>query len=183
MKKGRQRPKGGAYELVVAKLFTEQYYPNNEGVFKRVPKSGGWDKRIICGDISPFLFTAKDGGDGTGQLEPDSTFPFSIECKNWNAKNVKHFFSGLYSAESAMFDWVEQAKLDSIPTGKLPMVVFKLYGKNNIAILSQPVFNDLLDIFGVPDSKFYTIFSDEVFCTFILLSEVFSWIDFAHYRG
>ncbi len=100
MKKGRQKQKGTAYERMIAKLFTEAYYSAEDGEFRRVPLSGGWDKRTAPGDLIALKYVDKEGE----AMVIDSSFPFSVECKTWRDENVKHFFSGLYSNETVIFE-------------------------------------------------------------------------------
>lgn len=191
MKKGAQKAKGSSYERVIAKLFTKQYYPNGDGEFKRVPLSGGWDKRVAPGDLMALKHTVADC---IGQcLEEqsmviDRSFPFSIECKNYRDENVKHFFSGLYSNQSQMFDWLRQAELDASLSKKLPLVIFKLYGTSNIVMTNYDSFHACGMIFGQFTGDYFRLTLTDnrgvykLNATFFLLSDMFEWIDWEYYK-
>lgn len=186
MKKGSQKAKGNAYELVIAKLFTETYYPAEDGEFRRVPLSGGWDKRAAPGDLVALKYVDTEGE----EMVIDRSFPFSVECKTWKDENVKHFFSGLYSEESIFFDWIRQACADSSPVRKTPLVVFKLYRTENIAMLVSTDFYQLASLFGNFVGKIYNI--EKIMSknekeipqklVFVLLKDFLEWIDWEVYK-
>lgn len=188
MKRGGQRAKGNAYELRIAHLLTEVYYPDEDGQFRRVPLSGGWDKRVAPGDIIALKYTDV----WKKEMVVDKSFPFSIECKDWKDQNVKHFFSGLYSKESSFFEWMEQASEGARTTKKMPLVVFKLYRSENIVMLDMMHFTQLRDTFGIfPGGNWYLLSRykpQEVQCissgsfVFCLLKDFTNWIDWEVYK-
>lgn len=151
MRKGGQKQKANAYERSVAEIFTKMYYPTGDGEFRRIPLSGGWDKRAMPGDLVPLRFVDKD----TEEMTIDKTFPMTIECKIW--KDIKHFFSGLYSSESQLFDWMAQAWEDALIAKKIPVVVFRLFRVENIVMLISTDFNSLTNYFGNFTGKIYSI--------------------------
>jgi hypothetical protein len=182
VKKGAQKEKGHAYERDIAAIFTEVYYPDGGGEFRRVPLSGGWDKRVAPGDIIPLKAYK------SGEYVFDKSFPFSIECKNYRDENVKHFFSGLYSAESIIYSWASQALNDSRLANKIPLVVFKLYRAKNIIMIHGHDFGKLTEIFGIINKKqFKLVKTNEKgmyisTLVFLLLSDFTEWIDWDVYR-
>lgn len=189
MKKGGQKAKANAHQRAVAKIFTEAYYPDGDGEFRSTPGSGGWDKRIAPGDVIAFKKIAPVHGHTGMTPEPDfaidNTFPLSIECKDWRDENVKHFFSGLYSEESQIFDWMRQSLADASCVNKTPIVVFKLFRTENIVILLSHDFVRLADLFGNFGKKFYTInsvpekavYHMRLELTLMLLKDFIEWID------
>lgn len=191
MKKGGQKAKGSAFERRVAKILSEAYYPDGTGEFRRVPLSGGWDKRIVSGDLIPCKFISGDHYEG-GEMVVDKSFPFSIECKDWC--DIKHFFSGLYSQESAFFDWIKQADDDCRSSKKIPVVMFKLFRQEIVCMLKAEDFSKLTDIFGaVIDYKYYflrrypvmrnhTEMAESNLLVFLLLKDFLGWIDLDFFR-
>jgi len=184
MKAGRQKQKANTYEIAIAKLFTEAYYPTKDGEFRRIPLSGGWDKRVVSGDVVALRYVDKSKKD----MAIDESFPLSIECKTWHG--VKQFFSGLYSEESALFEWMVQAQEDSIVVKKMPVVVFRLFRTENIAMFISTDFGQLTLQFGNFRGKIYTIEKimpkeEKTFerkLTFVLLKDFLEWIDWDSFR-
>ena len=157
----------------------------DDGEFRRVPKSGGWDKRLVSGDIMGLKRNSLEEED----FSIDTSFPFSVECKNWRDENVKHFVSGLYSADSQMFEWMEQAVDDIIHTKKIPMVIFKLFRTENIFILRAEDFSKIKESFGEPDFKLFLLrrYNFETnwksnSLVFGLLDNLIEWIDWDVYK-
>lgn len=188
MRKGGQKAKGSAHQRRVANLFTPAYYPEGQGLFKSTPGSGGWDKRAAPGDVIAFKYIDEE----TKELGRDKNFPMVIECKDWKDANVKHFFSGLYSDESQLFDWMEQAMDDALVVKKIPIVVFKLYRTENVVMLMSSTFNKLADLFGNFTGKIYIIEKimpkgynkeQEAYqkLVFVLLKDFIQWIDWRVY--
>jgi len=178
MRKGGQKAKGSAFELAIARILTEAYYSQGDGEFRRVPASGGWDKRTAPGDLIPFKYT-------NGGMVIDKSFPFVVECKNW--RDVKHFFSGLYSKESQLFDWMEQAVADAQFVGKMPLVIFKLYRQENVVILQSGDFWKLESLFGTPGAQYYELKrfvpkTGRSGLVFILLGDFLRWLDWEIYK-
>ena len=151
MKQGAQGEKGHAYERVIGALFTEVYYPEGSGEFKRVPQSGGWDKRVVSGDLMALKRVSND----SDEMIIDRSFPFSIECKNW--KDVSHFFKGLYANESELFAWMEQASNDAAAAEKIPLVVFKLWRQSHVAMLNSYGWHRVRELFGEFPGKYYSM--------------------------
>lgn len=177
MRKGGQKQKGNTYERAIAKIFTQTYYPDGDGEFRRVPLSGGWDKRMVPGDLVALRYVNTEG---VGMVIDDS-FPLSIECKTWKGENVKHFFSGLYSNETILFDWIRQATEDCEPSKKMPVVVFKLLRTENILLMESNVFYQMGNLFGnFPGKKWYKLIKyepDDTQLIFCLLKDFLNWID------
>lgn len=174
-----------AYERETGKTFASVYYPGDDGEFRRTEafcQSGGWTKGMVGGD----LVALKYGLDG--EMFIDKSFPFSIECKNWQEKNVKHFFSGLYSAESVIFEWMDQSIADAEKFKKMPLVVFRLFRQKSIAMLRGIDFSKLKELFGEPEFKYYSLrryfpeSSPNDYLVFILLKDFISWIDWEVYK-
>lgn len=182
MRKGGQKQKGNTYERAIAKIFTQIYYPEGDGEFRRVPLSGGWDKRTAPGDLVALKYVdiASEG------MVIDSSFPFSVECKTWKGENVKHFFSGLYSNESILFDWIKQATDDCQPSKKLPIVVFKLLRTENIVLMESAVFYQMGNLYGnFPGKKWYKLIKyelDDMQLIFCLLKDFLEWIDWEVFK-
>jgi len=195
MRKGGQSQKGNSYENRIAKLFTIAYYSEGDGEFRRAPKSGGWDKRVIPADL-----VALRRSEGEGEMLPldrkakypmeiDKAFRFSVECKNWKDENVKHFMSGLYSVDSQIFGWMEQAIEDASYSKKTPIVVFKLFGTKDVIEILYPDFAKLSEIFGVFPGKMYIVGSiipgteEGKSYVFALFSDFLEWIDWEVYKS
>jgi len=188
MRPGGSKAKGSDYERAIAKLFTAAYYPEGDGEVRRIPLSGGWDKRLVPGDLVPLKCVDKQ----TEEMVIDRSFPFSVECKTYADANVKHFFSGLYSKETVIFEWLEQAIDDCRPSKKMPLVVFKLFGTKNILLLESDIFYQMGNMFGnFPGKKWYKLIRnkpDEVDCTFseriifCLLEDFLEWIDWSVFK-
>lgn len=102
MKNGRN--KGSAYERHIAKKLGEWWGEK----FQRTPASGGldWGKdNRVCGDIV---------------TPPDSSFPFTVECKKRESWNMDSLFKGSKEVEK----WWVQVKGDCEKSDLFPMVVF-----------------------------------------------------------
>jgi len=193
MKPGGSGRKGNAFRRSVAFAFTEAYYPDGDGEFRKTPDVGDWDKKVAPGDIIAFRYVDKEKKD----MEIDRTFPFSIECKHWATGGLKHFFSGLYSAESAMFSWMEQSWGEATPSGRIPIVVFRLFRTKDVIVLSSWDFADIISVFGNFTGKIYTIekimpreqkshkkkaIPTHQKFVFILLEGFLDWIDWEVYK-
>jgi len=174
-----------AYERDTGKTFTKAYYPSEDGEFRRTSafaQSGGWGKGMAGGDLVALKYGIGD------EMFIDKSFPFSLECKNWQEKNVKHFFSGLYSAESVIFDWMDQSIADAEKFNKMPLVVFRLFRQKSIAMLRATDFSKLKELFGEPEFKYYSLrrYSQESspadYLIFILLKDFIDFIDWEVYK-
>lgn len=203
MRKGGQKAKGNAHQRWVADLFTPAYYPAGDGEFKSTPGSGGWDKRAAPGDVIAFKYLDME----TKEMGRDKTFPMVIECKDWRDENVKHFFSGLYSEDSQLFDWMAQAWEDSLVVKKMPIVVFKLFRTENIVMILSTDFYSLAQNFGNFVGKIYMIektmpkeqksYKEKIVersdaqmtflmhqeMVFVLLKDFIEWIDWEIYKS
>ncbi|GAG44752.1 unnamed protein product, partial [marine sediment metagenome] len=105
--------------------------------------------------------------------------------------NVKHFFSGLYSAESVIFEWMDQSITDAALFDKMPLVVFRLFRQKSIAMLRATDFHKLKEMFGEPGFKYYFLRKYPVdveenvkpnLLVFILLKDFISWIDWEIFK-
>ena len=191
MRKGGQKAKGNAHQRAVAAIFAGAYYPNGGGIFKSTPSKGGWESRAVPGDVIPFREIDPTGAAISGAaMTIDLRFPFSIECKDWKDENVKHFVSGLYSAECQFFDWMEQSQSDASCVGKMPIVIFKLYRTKNMAMLSSQDFREIANSFGNFVGKMYVLerimpmneAAASQKLVFVLLSDFIEWIDWHIYK-
>lgn len=178
------KDKGASFERCIAAAFTTAFYPDGEGVFRRVPLSGGWDKRLTPGDLMALKKRSSD----SEELVLDSSFPFSVEAKCWNSKSISHFLSGLYGEESAFFLWMKQSESDVSNGSKIPIVVFKIFRKPVICIRKND-FLKMQEVFGSCQGTIYELrkgsrtessFSDNL--VFFLLEEFFIWVDWSIYR-
>jgi len=172
------------FEREVARLLTVVYYPDGDGEFRRVPQSGGWDKKVVTGDIMALKKTYEDS------FVFDVTFPFSVECKTH--RDIKHFFSGLYSKDSELFQWMQQAEDDCrhIPNRR-PIVTFRLYRQKIVSMLKAEDFSKLKEMFGEPKFKYYflrkypTEFEENFDINLLVLclfSDFVEWIDWGIYK-
>lgn len=181
MKKGGQLNKSRNHEREVAELFTKAVYPDGDGEFRRVPMSGGWDKKVVTGDIIPFRMSS------TTDMIADRNFPFSIECKNWRKDNVNFLFSGLYTNESIIYEWMKQATDDCAHLlHKKPMVIFK-FRKENVVMITHSVYGFLAGLFGHTNLRFYRIQiwdgrGKEEDLHFFLLKDFLEWIDWGCFK-
>ena len=176
MKKGGQKAKGNRHQNAVADIFNVAFYSDDDGEFRSTPASGGWDKRIAPGDIQPFKFL------GDGSMVFDQAFPFSVECKDWKDENVKHIFSGLYSKPSQVYEWWEQSQTDAQASGKMPIVVFKLYRTENVVLLHHEHFSQLTELFGKFPGSIYKVIGGPHPIVFVLLRHFIDWIDWGFYK-
>jgi len=177
-----------AFERDTGATFTKAYYPSGDGEFRRTSafaQSGGWGKGMAGGDLVATKY-------GYGEeIFIDKSFPFSIECKNWKQEGVKHFFSGLYSAESVIFEWMEQSVADAEKFNKIPLVVFRMFRQKSVAMLRATDFSKLKELFGEPEFKYYFLRrystnAEENFrpnlLVFILLKDFIDFIDWEVYK-
>jgi len=171
------------FEREIAEIFTQAYYSDEDGEFRRIPQSGGWTiiasgKKIFPGDLIPFRFE-------TDGVIVDMRFPFSIECKTRN--KMEQFVSGLYAKESQFFGWIQQAIDDAEPFKKIPIVVFKLFRTNNIVMMTINNFYQLREIFGNIDGKYYFLkcYEKQIETqglVFLLLKDFIDWIEWSLYK-
>ena len=178
MRKGGQKQKGNRHQSAVGKIFTKAYYPDITGEFRNTPGSGGWDKRIAPGDIQPFFFKHFSHK----HMTLDSSFPFSVECKDWKDENVKHIFSGLYSKPSQIYDWLEQSMNDASASGKVALVVFKLYRTENVALMHYASWFKLGAIHGKFPELIYKVSGGPHSIVFVSLLHFVEWIDWEYYK-
>lgn len=179
MKKGGQKRKSGTHERRICLLFADEYYPDGDGEFRRTPSSGGWDKRIAPGDIQPFRSVSRT----TYEMQLDPSFPFSIECKDWHEDNVKHIFSGLYSKPSQIYDWIEQSDGDARASGKMPVVVFKLYRTEDLILMLVRDWGQLRGYFGLFNFPTYTVVGGPDPIVFCSLKPWLEWIDWGFFKA
>ncbi len=130
MKPGGGRIKGANFENYCGNLLTGWY----GGQFKRVPKSGGWDKSVITGDI---FRVAQDGG-------VDPNFPLSVECKNHVDWEIEEVLRGV----GKIYKWWKQCT-DDCPKRKQPFLMFtrnfkQIYVMYRLGLIHQHlILNDL----------------------------------------
>lgn len=178
MKKGGQKAKSNRHQNMVAKIFDDAYYPEGDGEFRSTPASGGWDKRIAPGDIQPFVYRSRK----SDEMIIDQSFPFSIECKDWKDENVKHIFSGLYSQPSQIYGWIEQSMGDADASGRIPVVVFKLYRTENVVLMCDLDWGQLRGLFGRFKYPTYKVMGGPYTIVFGLLSDFIKWVDWGWYK-
>lgn len=178
MKKGGQKAKANRHQNIVCKIFDGVYYPDGDGEFRSTPASGGWDKRIAPGDVQPFVFRSRH----SEEMIIDQSFPFSIECKDWKDENVKHIFSGLYSQPSQIYGWLEQSMYDAKASGRIPLVVFKLYRTENIVLMHQTDWAQLRELFGRFGVGTYKVMGGPYSIVFALLKDFIKWVDWGWYK-
>jgi len=179
MKKGGQRQKSGRHERRIGKLFDGEWYPDDDGEFRRTPSSGGWDKRIAPGDIQPFKFMS----DKSEEMQLDNSFPFSVECKDWHDDNVKHIFAGLYGKPSQVYDWMEQAEGDAQASGKIPVVIFKLYRTEDLVMMLMRDRARLRELFGIFEHGVYQVIGGPEKIIFCRFKPWLEWIDWGFYKA
>jgi hypothetical protein len=181
MKKGGSRRKGNAFELHIAKCFTTAFYPDGDGIFRRIPLSGGWDKSLLCGDLMALKGT-------TGKASTlDARFPFSIECKHHSG--MKPLFSSLYCAKSDLFNWMAQAADDSEGHSKIPLVVFRAFRSEDLLCVRNMDYANLVEQFGDYDCQTVQVtlslaglVIEEERLRIMKLDEFLEWVDFQHYK-
>lgn len=115
----RQKIKGNTFEKLCCRLSSNWWGKS----FLRVPGSGGWNKNVVTGDIFPV--------DENGDV--DSTFPFSVECKDQECgkddkdkKKVRKKWELhlLMIGKGPFMRWWGQCERDC-PEGKHPLLIFK----------------------------------------------------------
>lgn len=100
------KSKGSTFERLVARELTKWW---NEGEFHRTPASGAlhWKKdERVSGDIVP---------------PKNSSFPFSVECKNHEGIILDQLITNMGQFPSF---W-NQCSSDALTYSKIPMLVFK----------------------------------------------------------
>lgn len=107
----RAKSKGRGFENDIAKLLTKW----SGHKFQRVPLSGGWDKKIVSGDV----FCAAEYKRNSGQ---NVKVPLSIECKNQEGWTISQLFQ--ISEKCPLRLWWDQSVNDSKKIKKLPALVF-----------------------------------------------------------
>lgn len=108
----RAKQKGRGFEAEVAKLFTKWSGLEH----RRVPQSGGWDKKIVCGDV----ICRAEYESVAGQ---ESIFvPFTWECKKREGWDFVQLFKD--DEKCPLHLWWEQASGDSKKVKKLPALIF-----------------------------------------------------------
>lgn len=108
----RSKTKGRNFEGEVAKLLTKWSGLEH----RRVPQSGGWDKKIVCGDV---ICSAEY------ESVPDqiSIFvPFVWECKKQENWDFVQLFKDDEKCPPHL--WWEQVSSDSKRVRKLPALIF-----------------------------------------------------------
>ena len=120
------RRKGHDFERDIVQMLN-QYYGIKEETYKwkRVPQSGGFDKRNFPGDVytmHPHLATAKK---------------FSIECKFHKDWKLEDLING---NKPSIQEWWDQARTDAEIGGKCPLLLFK---KNRSSIYFMAVDRDI----------------------------------------
>lgn len=101
----KSRRKGRKYQKKVCNELSI-WWTGSIGNFRSTPGSGGWDKEMAPGDITP-----KKGFE---------EFPFTVECKK--RKNID-FFATL-RPKSEFWIWWGQSHYDSTQSGKIPLLIF-----------------------------------------------------------
>jgi len=116
MKQGGGRQKGNRFELTLARILSIWWkqpdannLPAKELWFRRVPMSGGFDKR-------------KAGGDIWSVVDEAQTFPFSLEAKN----REEWSWDGLFKRNEKwpVLSYWEQCCGDATRMKKVPLLVF-----------------------------------------------------------
>ena len=154
MRPGRQKAKGYSHEMAIGRIFTEAYYPDNDGIFlRRDSLPGIRDKKLVPGDLVAMKYLSKD----EEELSIDKTFPLVLECKHYSNQTLKHFFSGLYSNESQIWDWIEQVWDDSLHVKKIPIVIFRLFRTEDVVEILSTDFHQLSNYFGNFPGRFYKL--------------------------
>lgn len=191
MRPGGGKAKGSAYERAVAEVLTKAYYPDGDGLFQRILPQPIPKKGEVRGDLkalkyrTDFPITRYEGQDLSRYLVFDNSWPFVVECKSY--KEVKPFFCGLYAKETALFDWMDQAAEVADIEKHTPLVVFKIFRSEHIAMLRTTDFSRLMDMFGVCKAKRFRLTmlvegNETKGMTMLLLTDFLSWIDWGVYK-
>lgn len=157
----RQKIKGSKFESFCCRLFSSWWGKS----FLRVPGSGGWNKNVVTGDIFPVN---EDG-------DVDLTFPFSIECKDWEGRNRAKSKGKegkswelhlLMIGKGPFMGWWKQCS-DDCPDGKHPLLVFKknfspVFVMMKSEMLSLPFESFTIDRVALQRSAY--IFKDGFIC-------------------
>jgi len=128
--------KGDGFEFKVARMLSEILFPYEEKRIKKTPRSGGFDKRMLCGDLMDVL---------------DVDFPFAFELKNQEVWSFDSIFAGKCTA---FWKYWDQATDDvktwnlSNKTSKIPMLIFTR-NYNPEYIMFEPD-KDITDILPKP---------------------------------
>ena len=184
MRPGGGKSKGSAYERAVAKVLAAAFYPEGDGVFQRIYSHPIPTKGETRSDLKALRYITIDIDSGEKALVADSSWPFVVECKNY--KDVRHFFSGLYAKDTELFDWMWQATQVAQDEKKMPLVIFKLFRAEHIAMLSAPDFHKLGEIFGTFPTVQFSLVREEPTrwksLKLVLLRDLLEWIDWGVYK-
>lgn len=192
MRPGGGKAKGGSFERQIAEVLTKAYYPDGDGIFQRILPQPIPKKGEVRGDLKALRYMS----DGTISIPPrgpnadrylvfDSTWPFVVECKNY--KDVDPFFKGLYAKDTLLFDWIDQANEVALLEHKMPLVVFRLFRTENIAMMWNRDYIELVKMFGVMPTRTFLLSRDKVMehtaLRFVLLNDFLEWVDWGVYKA
>lgn len=109
----RSKDKGRSFENDVAKLLTKW----SGLTWRRVPQSGGWNKRVVTGDVF-----CEDEYTSVPGRKVELFIPFSWECKKQEGWSFTQLFSDSEKCPLRLF-WT-QASNDAKTIKKLPAMIF-----------------------------------------------------------
>lgn len=180
MKRGGGGAKGSAYERTIAQILTDEFYPDNDGMFQRVYGHPIPVKGTVKNDLKAMRRYVVDGEE---TLVLDASWPFSVECKNYKAVDLP--FAGYWKKESDLWSWMAQA--EEAAKNKMPLVVFRLFRTPDFAMINGQTFGQLHALFGYYKKLYYTIWRQELpnsqTLHVFLLSEFLDWIDWGVFKA
>lgn len=186
MRPGGGKAKGSAYERRIAKILTSVFYPDNDGIFQRIYSHPIPKKGEVRGDlVSMRRYVVKaDPVSPEESLVIDKSFPFTVECKDY--KGIKPLFSGLYSKECEIFDWLWQAHEVAVQNKKMPLVVFKIYRGEDLAAIWNRDYVEMTRWFGPFQESSYLVQNDKLMVhegiRIFKLTTFLAWPDWGIYK-
>lgn len=109
----RSKSKGRGFEQEIATIFSKW----SGTKWMRVPQSGGWNKRVVAGDV----FCEREYISVSGKRE-ELFVPISVECKKQEGWGFEQLFRDSEKCPLRLF-W-EQAANDAEKIKKLPVMIF-----------------------------------------------------------
>ncbi len=164
------KEKGRRFEQDVADLFTKW----SELKWRRVPQSGGWNKRVVSGDV--FCEAEYIGGPRQKEV---IFVPFSCECKKQEGWDFSQLFLG--SDKCPIRRWWTQTTEDAKEIKKLPALIFTRNYLPIFIMVSTYNANRITRLTGQSWKKFthFVCFASKKEQVVILLFEDFlSWVPF-----
>ena len=131
----RQKAKGNSWERAVAKHLSDVFESN----FTRVPTSGAMTGGMNAEVLARLTDSQKLLLEGD-IIPPDHMYRMKIECKSLK----KLSFSGMYTENKQLDDWIEQAR----SRDKVWFLIFKINNRGSFVCFTRNVFKTCSELNG-----------------------------------